>query len=167
MKVLKLLCIFSIIIIIILKVDLFYNIIGNRIESFFEQIFMDENEQEVSYSTAVRLEMYKCTPKLFAENPITGGGWGYFAEFSGLEVYSHSNFIEILITFGLIGFCLYYSYHIVLLKKSLIQVIQHKSVMPFCYMVLLFFNDFSVITFSQIPICYIVIFICNILLKEN
>lgn len=166
-KVLKLICIFLFLFIIILKVDLFYNIIGYRLENFFEQISIKEENQEVSYSTFARIEMYKSAPKLFLENPIFGGGWGYFAERSGLGVYSHSNFIEILITFGLSGFLLYYSYYAIVLRKSVIQVIQHKSVIPFCYMVLLIFNDFSVITFSQIPICYIVVFISNILLKQN
>lgn len=47
--------------------------------------------------------------ELFAQKPMLGWGLHQFQYVSGFRTYSHSNYIELLVNNGLIGFCIYYS----------------------------------------------------------
>lgn len=164
-KYIKLLLIVFLIFFMIIKIDFFYNIIGFRVVDFFGELGLNIGGSGFSYSTEQRMQMYKIAPTLFLQHPIIGGGWGYFAAFSGLKVYSHSNIIELLITFGLLGFIIYYSMYINLLKKAIKQVQKKEGIIVFCFLVLLIVNDAFTITFCQVPICYFSLFVSYVLIE--
>ena len=166
-KYFKMILIISLVSLLIMKVDFFYNIIGYRIVDFLGEIGFSIADAGVSYSTELRIKMYSVAPTLFANNPIFGGGWGYFEKFSGLHVYSHSNIIEISISFGIVGFILYYCIFLSILKKSISQVRKKEGIIAFCYVVLIFVNDISVITFCQVPISYFALFIAYIFARNS
>lgn len=164
---LKIALIVAFIIVMILKVGFLYNTIGFRIIDFLNTIGFNIEGAHNSHSTIKRISMYESVPSLFVNEPILGSGWGYFSKFSGLNVYSHSNYIEILITFGIVGFVLYYSMYVTILKKAFKKMKKHEMIIPFCYMLLFIVNDFLVITFSQVPIVYIIIFLLYQLLNNK
>ena len=61
-----------------------------------------------------RFGMYTRGIELFLENPVAGIGFGQFQEVSGFEEYSHSDYIEVLSSTGIVGFVLYFSIFLVL-----------------------------------------------------
>lgn len=93
-----------------------YFLIGHRIEEFLGTIGLMENTG-YSNSTELRLNMYVIGFNLWLENPIIGNGISAFKEYSGLGVYAHNNYIELLSSFGICGFFLYYSLSIYILVK--------------------------------------------------
>ena len=95
----------------------FYNIVGYRIEDFFEQLTTEDSSTVVSYSTEERGKMLEKFPKLFIQSPIVGNGWGYFTAYGGFGVYSHCNYTEMLMTFGIFGTSLYYLMYLITLMK--------------------------------------------------
>lgn len=60
-------------------------------------------------STQNRLAFIEKGWDLFSENPLYGYGANNYRIVSGAHTYSHNNFIEILVNFGLVGFLLYYA----------------------------------------------------------
>ena len=145
--------------ILLIKIPFLHDIIGFRIVDALSSFGINIKGAHYSYSTSVRIKMYKAVPSLFIKNPIIGGGWGFFQTFSGFNVYSHANYIEILITFGLLGFIFYYGFFVKLIIEIIKLIKNKKAIIPFCYALLLFVNDFLVITFCQIPLCYFILFL--------
>jgi len=166
-KIIKLILIIIFIFFIIFKVDTLNTILGQKLLNFLGAIGINIDGAGYSLSTQLRLTYYKAAPELFLRSPILGGGWGAFAKYSGSDVYSHSNYIELLITFGVIGCILYYSMHISILKKSIVQMKANKGVLPFCYIILMLINDLGAVTFSTLPITYVTIFIAYMFLDIN
>jgi len=64
-----------------------------------------------------RTGMYKRGFELFTEHPIAGIGLGQFRIVSGFGHYSHSDYIEILCSTGLVGFLLYFPIYVILLLR--------------------------------------------------
>ena len=56
----------------------------------------------------LRKEMYIKGFKMFEEHPISGFGWNAFAAKSGIRLHSHNNYIELLVSTGLLGLVSYY-----------------------------------------------------------
>ncbi len=63
-------------------------------------------------STRARLKFIGTGWRLFKEKMLIGHGVNNFRYVSGYRMYSHNNFIEILVGIGLIGFLLYYSMYL-------------------------------------------------------
>ena len=93
----------------IMKIEPLYNVLGERIEDMLEGIF-GEGTTEGSFNA--RAEMIKLGWNAFLERPIFGYGLNNFRtlyeQATGKATYSHNNFIEILVSGGLVGFILYY-----------------------------------------------------------
>lgn len=64
-----------------------------------------------------RTEFYKEGIDFFLEKPITGIGLGNFAVYSWYEKYSHSDYMEVLSTTGLVGAVLYFPIYIILWSR--------------------------------------------------
>ena len=60
-------------------------------------------------STITRISFIETGWHLFKDKMLIGYGANNFRYVSGFGMYSHNNFIEILVDFGLIGFAIYYS----------------------------------------------------------
>lgn len=92
----------------IMKIDVFYNILGKRIETALSFI----NGTGIDASMRDRNAMIDYGIELFEKHPIIGNGSNIFHhEFNiyyGQDLYSHNNFVEILCNLGLVGFILYY-----------------------------------------------------------
>ena len=91
-----------------------YNLVGNRIENML-YIFVDSSQADGS--TRERIFFMQTAWGLFTEQPVLGVGLNNFAAYLQSihyenAVYSHSGFLEILSTLGIVGFVLYYSLYL-------------------------------------------------------
>lgn len=92
--------------------DILYNIIGNRLEGAWET-FTGSGDGEAS--AILRSNMIAVAWDMFRQKPLLGWGIEGFAVNSFFGVYSHNNYMETLVSFGLVGFVFMY-----LLKAKLI-----------------------------------------------
>lgn len=162
LKYFKLLLIVTLFFVIIFSNEYLYNIVGYRIEDFFQQLTIEDIETEtvVSHSTEERGEMLKEFPKLFVKSPIVGSGWGYFSVYAGFGVYSHCNYAEMLITFGIFGTFLYYIMYIITLKKYFAyKEFSIRKVMPQITLLTILVCDMISVTFNCTELYYISLFV--------
>jgi O-antigen ligase len=75
-------------------------------------------------SVELRLEMIRMGLEMWQESPIWGNGNEAFRVKSGLNAYSHSNYVELLANYGVIGFVLFYIPLLVALIMSLKGVLR-------------------------------------------
>ena len=147
---------------IIFNVPYVYNIIGVRIESMFSTMFAKSSSISYSYSTDIRNEMITEGFMLFKSKPFFGGGWNYFyANTSSTFEYSHNNYVEMLCSFGVFGFILFYSRHVKHLIFTLKRVFKNNYVL-FDYVIIAFICtilaltlDWAAVTFSAQSVWYL------------
>lgn len=106
---------------LIMEVPALYNIIGIRFEGFIS--FLKGDLSDSDSSTIVRYQMIQAGIIQWLKNPIFGYGFDSFKyynlDLTGRFYYSHNNFVELLYNEGGIGFLLYYSFYVLLFRKSL------------------------------------------------
>jgi O-antigen ligase len=143
---------------VILNNQLFYNIIGKRTIDFLGQIGILKKNVEYSRSTELREYMISRGWQAFCEKPIFGNGWFYFSRYSGLETYSHNNYIEMLVTYGIFGFMLYYGMYLNILVSLYKQLRNNNYAKLFFTLILiLLISDYASVTFYESPRNYIVL----------
>lgn len=124
-----------------------YNIIGYRIIDFLGTLGFNIEGANYSDSTAKRMLFIEMGYNFFINNPIFGNGWGYFT--SKIGTYSHNNFVELLVTYGLFGFVIYYSMFIYLLIKLIKMSSYDNDAKLFITIILtILINDIAVVSFS-------------------
>lgn len=87
-----------------------------RLESLAEMATTGNTKEN---SAETRLEMYQTGVALWARSPVFGWGTDSFRVKGGFGTYSHSNIIELLANYGIIGLALYYWLHLVAWQKAL------------------------------------------------
>lgn len=90
---------------LLMKVDVLYDTIGNRLESLYQQWFMGE---ETDASAISRARMISIGMNIFKKKPWIGFGHNAFKMGSGYDTYSHNNYVELLCSMGIIGTLLFY-----------------------------------------------------------
>lgn len=101
--------------ILIMNVPLFYNIIGIRIERMFTVMSTGEN---VDYSINVRSNLKNMAWEAFLQRPIVGWGINSFKTvFNNGWIYSHCNYIELLVGTGLIGTVIFLSKYVYIFRR--------------------------------------------------
>ncbi len=70
-------------------------------------------------SIVARSTFIKDGVRLISESPVFGHGLGAFRWLAGEGSYAHSNFIEVGVSLGLVGFILYYGFHTAIAMKAL------------------------------------------------
>lgn len=151
----------------IFYINSLYNIIGKRIIDFIGALGLNIEGAQYSYSTTMRLFMYKKGIEAFKSKPIFGGGWFYFSEYTGLGTYSHSNYIELLVTYGIVGFLLYYSlvFYILLKLFKLIKKDRYSN-MLFVLNFVFLLDDFVAIQFSMNSLYYFLLCFSYLYIKN-
>ncbi|MBD2866498.1 O-antigen ligase family protein [Paenibacillus oceani] len=100
-----------------------YNTVGYRMEGVFN-IFSGEEKVKLP-EDQIRQNMIIYGLDFFAQRPVFGFGIDnyklMYGNISGNVVYAHNNFIELMVTHGLLGLVLYYSYYIFLIYKLLMD----------------------------------------------
>lgn len=86
------------------------------------------------------------------DKPFFGHGWGSFAHMYGystlykINLYTHCNYTEILFSFGLIGFLVFYSLPIYVISRMRKIKNSNIAILVTLYIVCLLFVDFSTVT---------------------
>ncbi|NLB77721.1 MAG: O-antigen ligase family protein [Clostridiaceae bacterium] len=105
---------------LVMEVPIFYQVLGKRIESMIA-LFIGEGK--VDRSTATRQYMIEAGIDLFKQRPFFGyGAQNYqvmFGMLTGMDRYSHNNFIELLVNVGIIGTFSYYLTNLRIVKDLL------------------------------------------------
>lgn len=98
---------------LVMHIDFLYQLIGNRIDAALFALFGTKSDA----STTFRIVMIKNGFEWFTHKPILGYGLDCFRYLLGNNivtwagtdgVYSHNNYIELLVNLGVIGLCIYY-----------------------------------------------------------
>lgn len=95
------------VIVLLMKVEVLYNSIGNRLESLYMQWVHGE---EADASAISRERMIEIGTKLFKMEPLLGFGHNAFKYATRYTyfTYSHNNYIEILCSLGICGLTIFY-----------------------------------------------------------
>lgn len=158
---------------IVLTVGLVLLIIASNIpyiqETYIKRIAeMFSGVDSSDGSTAARSTFIEIGIQMFFERPLFG--WGRDAFYNHLlenqnlpysfrPVYSHNNFVEVLVSFGLVGFIIFYSCHIKTLYRAVKNRKNDLSRMVFIVTALFLIGDYGSINFSGHIAMYILIFV--------
>lgn len=105
-----------------------FSTISERFEKLFGGFFGDDT----SYDTDMTRKRYVAEGlEAFYRNPLFGNGTGI--SYSLFGTYSHNNFVELLMSYGIIGFCLYYIPYAVLIVK-LFKLVRKKDVVAMYFL---------------------------------
>lgn len=74
----------------------------------FTGLFNSASE-EIDASTMERMYLIEQALGVWVEHPVIGVGWNNYRFYNDLKMYSHNNYTEMLVCFGMIGFLLYYA----------------------------------------------------------
>ncbi|GMK38139.1 hypothetical protein PCCS19_11930 [Paenibacillus sp. CCS19] len=96
------------------SIPLLYSVLGARLNEFINLI-SNENVNDASIYT--RLRLLDQAMDLFKERPIYGYGLDAFRVINLWGIVSDSNYMEILVSGGIIGFIIYYAYVLIVLFK--------------------------------------------------
>ena len=120
-------------------------IFGGTLERF-EMLLSNDNKDA---SSKERYRMIFVGWELFKEKVVAGWGIGGFAAVSGFGKYSHNNFVEILVNFGVVGFSLYYSMHFYVLKNLFkkLKTIYPQHIMMFTCILVSLIMDYGNVSF--------------------
>jgi O-antigen ligase len=117
---------------LLLNVPALYSLIGNRIESMvngmisvlsLENLTAD-NLKNTSLNNSDRTRFYMILRGLewAKERPLLGYGMANYQDLFGTvaskNMYSHNNYIEILVGMGIVGLCLYYLMYVIIIAKD-------------------------------------------------
>lgn len=83
---------------------------------------------ELNTSDMNRMRFIENGISLIKERPILGWGLQNFRYVTGTDAYSHNNFIEVLVSTGIIGFLLYYSMYLTASWTVIKRFLQQKEV---------------------------------------
>ena len=152
----------------VFNVPILYNTVGNRIASMFVSFGFRINGVQASFSQDRRNDLIGTAIRMFPNFPIFGGGWGYFTRFSGFNEYSHCNYTEILVTYGLIVFIYYYYPFFKMLARYIrIHKKQTLDILFITLLVSLLLGDIVRITFYQTALNYCILFMSIKYYKER
>lgn len=100
----------------LLNVPILYNTVGFRLVDALASFGIGSSVTNAT-STEARYNYVKLGINSFLSVPFWGGGMNYFQYVNNLPHYSHNNYVELLNSFGLTGFVLFYSIPVACFKK--------------------------------------------------
>ncbi|GIQ69768.1 hypothetical protein XYCOK13_25920 [Xylanibacillus composti] len=160
---------------LIFSVPLFYDTIGYRMAGFLDLLTGDN--QNVLNGDMERQYMMDYGIDFFKERPITGYGTDnfkiLFGDAYGRYVYSHNNFIEMLVNYGVMGFILYYSFYMFLICKLWLMKNDNSKLRDFflAFMICLLPFEMGVVSYNlyfiQLFICFGSVIVLQKTPKEN
>lgn len=122
--------IFAIALILIFSLPTFYSL-KIRLLSMFSSIFGINGDQPtyVDHSSINRVHMFFNGLEMMMRKPLFGYGFHGFHNYSSFgEIWSHNNFSETLVCFGLLGTICYFYPFVVSLKRSVLQLKYSKNI---------------------------------------
>ena len=113
---------------LLITIPALYNLVGWRILSLISVL----TGGEATDTTGTRINMIKFGMSMIKEEPIYGHGLNAFAVNYGKRftntVYSHNNYIELMVSGGIVLTTIYYSRFIIVIKRLLKRMKESKEV---------------------------------------
>ena len=127
---------------LLMNVDILYNSIGYRLESFFA--FFEGGDADAS--TVSRANHVVEALRLFREHPLLGAGQDGYRYTTAILTYSHNNYVELLANLGLLGFSLYYLIYGWVAIQSM--RIFKRNMLPLTLVIAILISDIAVVSYS-------------------
>lgn len=143
---------------IVFGTEYFYDLIGARVIDMLGQMGFKVSNAHYSYSTAVRIDMMIEAIELWLKHPVFGGGTYYFwANTSSGYEYSHCNITELLCSFGMVGFLLFYSQYFYCYRnrKKIKRWIKDYYYFNMIILVMTIVIEWAMVTYSGMSFLYI------------
>lgn len=149
----------------IFNVEIMYNLIGHRVERTFS--FLTQNNMQDN-STSLRIFYTSLGWNYWLQSPLFGHGFFAFNYKLGIGTYTHNNYIEILVSHGLLGLLVYYSMYIYLLVKTY-SLRSKEKYAPLFFLILIsaMIQDFGIVSYYDFILYYIWIMIIIIYTSSN
>lgn len=155
---------------IVMKVPLFYNIIGHRIEDLMI-VLKGGNDYKYSLSSsAERMLHIKYAFKIFLTHPFIGVGLDVYRYINPIRVtYAHNNYLELMADLGIIGTILYYIMPIYILKHLFkkIAAFDKRYNLQFAVIICIFVMDIGLVSYSDETIHIIFAVICGYIFNSR
>lgn len=123
------------------------NVLGVRIEGLISAFTNGQGDA----STEERIAMTQFGYEMFWDKPVFGWGLHAFSDISHFAVYSHNNYIEILISWGFVGFVWYYLFLILTIARGIWLLFSQKRtklvVFSVAILLILCMDDFGRVRF--------------------
>jgi O-antigen ligase len=138
----------SLLLYLTLKWEPLYLVIGKRVESLVQGLIGGTTDS----STSTRFDMISTGLQYFIQKPFFGYGLGNYRFISGFNTYSHNNYTELLVSFGLFGTGLYYSMHLYILGKGMNLLVrkgfkQNPAVLSCIVIGIIMLMDFGLVSY--------------------
>lgn len=132
-------------------IPILHELIWNRFVTMIQSVInFDINDQS---STSLRVKFIITAFKNAWEKPIFGHGWASFANMYGytsiydMNLYTHNNYAEILFSFGILGFILYYWFPIKMIRDTFKSKADIKTkILNWMYIIVLLFIDMGTVS---------------------
>jgi len=96
----------------------YFDLVFSRFEGLLSIV---TGESSLDYSSAKRLDMIKKGMEFFWESPIIGNGFDsyrfYWSAYTQKDTYSHINYVELLVSGGILAIIIFYGNYIYLIFK--------------------------------------------------
>ncbi|MCR5416400.1 MAG: O-antigen ligase family protein [Pseudobutyrivibrio sp.] len=165
----------------IMLVPALYSIIGERIVEMFTGI--GSTDYDLHTSTGQRMAVIAAVKEHFVEHPLFGHGFYAFKEmpYSLLEEYrpndgveiayrhihTHMNFLELLFSFGIFGFVMYYWFPVYLAIKSFFTKNKMAKLLVLSFLVSFVFMDLGIDMFYKYMTPYYTYLVAYVFLKKK
>lgn len=137
---------------LVMEVPYFYSIIGWRMEAMLAKF---TGVGVADHSTLVRDEFINAGIEVFMQHPVIGVGLDCFrifnAKITGYPWYAHNNYVEMLADLGLVGFSIYYSGYLYLLKEFIRNIKDQSSTTKifFAIFICALINGYGAVIYSD------------------
>ena len=125
----------------ITNLDIF-QIMKIRLESYISSVL---GFQTKNFSDSIRSNMIEIGLQLFIENPIFG--YGFNKSINVLGTYLHNNYIELLVSSGVVGTTLYYSIYVYLIRRMYKLRGTHLGIIQFSFIVSIVVSEYGMVTY--------------------
>lgn len=125
-----------------------YNLVGERILSLLDVL----NGRTGTDTTSTRFYMVQYGLTLISQNPIWGHGFNFFSVAYGYrhgnQVYSHNNYIEMMVSGGAVLTVLYYSRFFIVIKRLYASLKENNEAVLFIAMMMaMLVADIAAVTY--------------------
>ena len=156
---------------LVMTVEPLYNVLGSRMEELVKGVF-GGGTTEGSFN--VREKMAQLGINWFWEKPFFGYGLGNYSmlygALTGKYTYSHNNFVEMLVSGGLVGFIIYYSIYAFIFIKLLKSIFIKRDVLSivlFSINIIALILQVGLVSYSSTLFnCFLMLAVSKINIKE-
>ena len=165
----------------VMVIPALYSIIGERIVEMISGV--GSTDYDLHTSTGQRMAVIAAVKEHFWEHPIFGHGFYAFKQmaYSQLEEYrpndgveiayrnihTHMNYLELLFSFGIFGFVMYYWFPVYLIIKSFFTKNKMAKLIIFSFMISFVFMDLGIDMFYKYMTPYYTYLVAYCLLKQE